>query len=99
MPLWITWMRRQDDTLGTHLDTFTRVYRRRDLHREDGDVIVRPLPSLPLREIGQKRVDSLQERLGPCSLDRPPEAGIAELLAARVHRVREAVGVEIQPIP
>ena len=53
---------------------------------------------MPPRDLPQEGGNALLERFGPPSADRLQEPGVAELLAGGVHRLGDAVGVEVQAV-
>ena len=53
---------------------------------------------MPLRDLPQEGRDTLPERSGPPSADRLQEPGVAEELAGGVHRLGDAIGVEVQAV-
>src|SRR5580700_8790455 len=67
----------------------------RDLDRQDGDVVLRSLASLPPRDLPQYAREPDSKRFGSASLKRLQEPGLAKAFAASIHRIGESIGVQI----
>src|SRR5687767_1623257 len=70
----------------------------RDLGRQDGDVVLMSLGSMPPRDFPEEGGHTLLQRFRSPLADRFQEPGVAKLLAGGVHRLGDAIGVEVQAV-
>ena len=54
---------------------------------------------MPPHDLPQQGGNALLERFGPPLNNRLQQLGIAKLLAGGVHRLGDAIGVEVQAVP
>ena len=70
-----------------------------DLDRHDGNIVLSTRGTAPPLDLAHHGGDTLLQWQGPAPADRLQEPGIAEHLTGGVHRLGNAIGVEIQPVP